>query len=339
MLEKFNTDRSMYWSLFSPFLRNLITLSEQYVKLPCFETVISQMVKNIYRSERCRYSELEAKLVGDFKFGNSFQQEDLDYENLEFKEEIYWVFKYLKTIRLIRDGPDGLISISPEGMEWLNTQVLEESELEDPEQLVEIRDYLNTFELKLDPIVVSYNQLTQADKGKVDRTLSSFYCSKDPDIQDFVRHKIDRFDDRSICRSYLILDRENSDDENFCILGFFALALKILRVDQSKLSGKQKKDMNLLKDQEGIPSYFIAQLGKNDMFKYNFEGKYLLDEAVNIVYDCIGLLGGKIVWLEANKEADSVVKFYKDNGFIELQSELQEDGIERIQMVKYLNRE
>ncbi|MCC4765357.1 hypothetical protein FXW07_01535 [Methanosarcina sp. DH1] len=224
-------------------------------------------------------------------------------------------------------------------MEFLNSQLPGESKLEDID-LAGIKDYFNSFELELDPIVVSYKQLTEfADKDKVNRTLSSFYCSKDPDIQDFVRCSMDKFDDKSICRSYLILDRKNSDDENFCVLGFFALALKILRVDQSKLSRKQKKDMNLLREQEGIPSYFIAQLGKNDIFKYNFKGKYLLDEAVNIVYDCIGLLGGTIVWLEANKEADSVVKFYKDYGFIELQSELQEDGVKRMQLVKYLNRE
>lgn len=315
-------------------------MSVQYVKLPCFETVISQMIKNIYRSERCTYSDLEAKLVEDFKIRSSFRQEDLGYEILEFKEEIYWVLKYLKMIRFILDGSDGLISISSTGMEFLNTQSSGESKLEDIEQMAKIRDYCNSFELELDPIVVSYKQLTEfADKGKVGRTLSSFYCTKDPDIQDFVRCNMEKFDDKSICRSYLILDRKNSDDENFCILGFFALALKILTVDQSKLTGKQRKDMNLLRKQGGIPSYFIAQLGKNDMFKHNFEGKYLLDEAVNIVYECIELLGGTIVWLEANKEADSVVKFYKENGFIELQSELQEDGVERMQLVKYLNRE
>ncbi|AKB32032.1 hypothetical protein MSSIH_1342 [Methanosarcina siciliae HI350] len=286
------------------------------------------------------YSDLEAKLVEDFKAQSGFRQEGPDDENLEFKEEIYWVFKYLKIIQFIQDGPDGLISVSSKGMEFLNSQLPGESKLEEIEQLVEIRYYFDSFELELDPIVVSYKQLTEfADKGKVDRTLSSFYCTKDPDIQDFVRCNMERFDDKSTCRSYLILDRMNSDDENFCVLGFFALALKILRVEQSKLNRKQKKDMNLLREQEGIPSYFIAQLGKNDMFKYNFEGKYLLDEAINIVYDCIGLLGGTIVWLEANKEADSVVKYYKDNGFIELQSELQEDGVERMQLVKYLNRE
>lgn len=329
----------MSWLLFS-FLRDLITLSGQYIKLPCFETVISQIVKNIYRSERCRYSYLEAKLFEDFKIGSSFRQENLSSEILEFKEEIYWGFKYLKMIQFVLDGPDGLISLSSMGMEFLNTQSLGESKLEGINQLVEVREYCNSFELELDPIVVSYKQIIEfADKSKVKRTLRSFYCTKDSDIQNFVRYNMEKFDEKSICRSYLILDRKNSDDENFCVLGFFALALKILTVDQSKLTRKQRKDMNLLKEQEGIPSYFIAQLGKNDMFKYNFEGKYLLDEAVNIVYDCIGLLGGTIVWLEANKEADLVVKFYKDNGFIELQSELQEDGVERMQLVKYLNRE
>ncbi len=244
MFAKFNTDWDVSWSLFSPFLRDMITLSGQNVKLPCFETVISQMVKNICGSGRCRYSDLETRLVEDFKVRSGFRQdrqEGPDDEVFEFKGEIYWVFKYLKMIRFIQDGEDGLISISPEGMEFLNSQLPGESKLEDLE-LVGIRDYFNSFELELDPIVVSYKQLTEfVDKGKVERTLSSFYCAKDPDIQDFVRCNMERFDDRSICRSYLILDRKNSDDENFFVLGFFALALKILKVDQSKLSRKQKR--------------------------------------------------------------------------------------------------
>jgi len=314
-------------------------LSGQKVKLPCFETVINQMIKNIYRHERCRYSALETKLIEDFEVKSDFRQEDPN-ETLEFKEEIYWVFKYLKMLQFIQDGPDGLVSISSKGIEFLNRQSLEENKLEDIEQLVEIKDYLNSFELEIDPIVVPYNKFTQfSDEVKLKNTLNSFYCSKDSDIQDFIRNNIERFEDKSICRSYLILDRKNNDNENFYILGFFALSLKILYVDQNKLTRKQKKDMNLLKDQDGIPSYFIAQLGKNDMFKYNFKGEYLLNEALNIVYRCIEMLGGTIVWLEANKGADYVMNFYKDYGFMELQSELQEDQLERTQLVKYLNTE
>jgi predicted GNAT family N-acyltransferase len=64
-----------------------------------------------------------------------------------------------------------------------------------------------------------------------------------------------------------------------------------------------------------------------------------MDEALKMVYDCVGILGGTIVWLEANKGADYVINFYNEYGFDELMSESQDDGIERLQLVKYLNKE
>jgi hypothetical protein len=298
------------------------------------------MIKNIYKFERLTYSDLEINLIEDFDFKTN--NPGFPAENIipEFKEEIYWVSKFLQLIHLIQDDSDGLISISSEGMKFLNTLSLDKRNKEDAEYLVEIKDYYNSFKLELDPIVIPYSKLAKfSDEVKVKNTLNSFYCSKDPDIQDFIRNKMKRFEDKSISRSYLILDRKNNDNENFYILGFFTLSLKALYLDQKKLTRRQKRDMNLLKDQDVIPSYFVAQLGKNDMFKYNFNGEYLLNEAVNIIYQCIEILGGTVVWLEANKEADYVVNFYKYKGFIELQSEIQEDGVERIQMIKYLNRE
>lgn len=319
--------------------QDLIFLGEK-TNLPCFENVLSQAVKYLYRYEKCTYSDLEKMLIDDFKIGNDFHQKDLDGKVLEFKNEIYWVYKYLKLIQFIQLDSEGFISVSSKGRDFLNKCQPEKSQLENIDCLIRIKDYFASFDLELDPIVVPYIKFMQfSDEEKAKKTLTSFFCSKDSDIQDFIQSKIGRFEDRSICRSYLILDRKNRDDENFYILGFFALALKILTVDQDKLTRKQKKDMNLLRDQDGIPSYFIAQLGKNDMFKYNFKGKYLLDEAVNIVYECMEMLGGNIVWLEANKGADYIVRFYKNNGFIELQSEVQEDEVERIQLVKYLNTE
>lgn len=308
--------------------------------LPCFENVLSQVIKHLYRFEKCLYLDLERRLADDFKIGEYFHKEDLEERISEFKNEIYWVCKYLKLIQFIQFDPEGLVSISSKGTDFLNRYPPEENQLKDADYLVRIKDYFTFFDFELDPIVIPYNKFIEfSNKEKAEKTLISFFCSNDPDIQDFIRNKMEKFQDKSICRSYLILDRKNSDDENFYVLGFFALALKILTVDQDKLTSRQRKDMNLLRDQDGIPSYFIAQLGKNDMFKYNFKGKYLLDEAVSIVYECIEMLGGTIVWLEANKEADYVISFYKNYGFIELQSEIQEDEVERIQLVKYLNIE
>jgi hypothetical protein len=308
--------------------------------LPHFENVLSQAVKYLYRYEKCTYSDLEKRLADDFKIGDGFQQEDLKGKILEFKNEIYWVCKYLKLIQFTQFDPEGFVSISSNGRDFLSKCQPEKSQLENIDHLVRIKDYFVSFDFELDPIVVPYSKFTQySNEKKAKKTLTGFFCSNDSDIQDFIRNKMEKFEDRSICRSYLILDRKNSDDENFYILGYFALALKILTVDQDKLTRKQKNDMNLLRDQDGIPSYFIAQLGKNDMFKHNFKGKYLLDEAVNIVYECMEMLGCNIVWLEANKEADYIINFYKNSGFIELQSEIQEDKVERTQLVKYLNTE
>lgn len=312
----------------------------EIANLPCFEKVLSQVIKHLYRSEKCTYSDLEKKLVDDFNIGDVFQKHDLEEKISEFKNEIYWVCKYLKLIQFTQFDPEGFIFLSSYGLGFLSACPPEESQMENIDYLLKIKDYFASFEFEIDPIIVPYSKFSQfSSEEKAKKTLDSFYSSKDFDIQDFIRNKMENFEDRSICRSYLILDQKNSDDENFYILGFFSLALKILTVDQDKLTRKQKVDMNLLKDQDGIPSYFIAQLGKNDMFKYNFKGEYLLDEAVNLVYECMEILGGNIVWLEANKRANYIVDFYKKYGFLELQSEIQEDKVERIQLVKYLNTE
>jgi len=310
----------------------VVILSKLKIELPCFEDVVSQMIKNIYFCEKYTYPNLEMKIINDFRFankqGNKF---------LELKNEIYLVFKYLKMIQFIYTNSDDLIYISLEGSKFLNEQSLDKDKIEDIKQLVKIKDYFNYFNLEVDPILVSYKQLMQINKEKVEKTLKSFYCSKDLDIQNFVRNKIDKFDDKSICRAYFMLDQKNSDDEIFYILGFYALSLKTLEFDPNKLTDKQREDMNLLRDSDSISSYFIAQFGKNDMFKYNFYGNKLLDEAVNIIYTCIEKLGGTIVWLEANKNAEPVLKFYKEYGFTEIQSELQDDEVERTQLMKYLN--
>lgn len=310
----------------------MVILSKRKVELPCFENVVSQMIKNIYFREKCTYENLEMKIINNFNFRNNQTK-----RFLEFKDEIYLVFKYLKMIQFIYNNSDDLISISLEGSKFLNKQSLDRDKLDDIEQLVHIKDYFNYFDFEIDPIIVSYKQLVQIDKEKVEKTLKSFYCSKDLDIQNFVRNKIDTFDDKSICRAYFMLDQKNSDDEIFYILGFYALSLKTLNFDPNKVTEKQREDMNLLKKSDSISSYFIAQLGKNDMFKYNFDGNQLLDEAVSIIYTCIEKLGGTLVWLEANKNAYPVIDFYKEYGFMEIQSELQDDEIERIQLMKFLN--
>ena len=136
-------------------------------------------------------------------------------------------------IQFIQLNSEGFISISSKGRDFLSKCHPEKSQLENIDYLIRIKDYFVSFDFELDPIVVPYSKFTQfSNEEKAKKTLTGFFCSNDSDIQDFIRNKMEKFEDRSICRSDLILDRKNSDDENFYILGYFALALKILTVDQ-----------------------------------------------------------------------------------------------------------
>lgn len=287
----------------------------------------------IYSSGSITYSELAQKLTFEI-MDNHFAQGDNSIET-ELEERIYLACKYLKLAGIITSNSEGSLVLTLTGQELMDKCLEENTGHKD-----KLRKYLSETDIRLDPMIVPLNDFLKAkNQAKVARSINSFYCYVDPEIQEFVRNKMISFEDKSICRSFLIIDEQNSDDEHFFILGFFSLALKILYVDQDKLSRKQKKDMNILSDQDGIPSYFIAQIGKNDIFKYHFEGRQIMDEALKMVYDCVGILGGTIVWLEANKGADYVINFYNEYGFDELMSESQDDGIERLQLVKYLNKE
>lgn len=63
--------------------QDLISLGEK-TNLPCFENVLSQAVKYLYRCEKCTYSDLEKTLIDDFKIINDFHQENLKAKILEF---------------------------------------------------------------------------------------------------------------------------------------------------------------------------------------------------------------------------------------------------------------
>lgn len=93
----------------------------------------------------CTYSDLEKILISDFEIGNDFQQEDLEGKILESKNEIYWVYKYLKLIQFIQSGSEGLISISLKGKDFLSKYQPEVTQLENIDHFVSIKDYFVSF--------------------------------------------------------------------------------------------------------------------------------------------------------------------------------------------------
>ena len=109
----------------------------------------------------------------------------------------------------------------------------------------------------------------------IESYVANFYCSKDFDIEDFLKRKAVLFEKLGKSRTFLVVD------EDFDIIGYFSLALSILDIPQI-LSNRKRKDMDGLSAKrkgelvEKIPSILIGQLAKNDLYIGKFSGNGLL---------------------------------------------------------------
>ena len=159
------------------------------------------------------------------------------------------------------------------------------------------------------------------------QAVEKFNC-QDKEVEKFLKEKALEFDKRNKSRTYLLFDLDSSDD--IIILAYFTLTMKSLKLSPDLSNSKIKKIDGFRFDVKETEAVLIGQLGKNQDYKTQIDGKDILKTAVEIVYATHNLIGGRIVFLEcANKS--KVVKFYEENGFVFL----QESG-EYFQMIRYL---
>jgi len=159
------------------------------------------------------------------------------------------------------------------------------------------------------------------------KAIEKFKC-QDNDVEKFLKEKAVEFDKRNKSRTYLLFDTDDSDD--IVILGYFTVTMKSLKLSPALSKSKVKKIDGFRSDIKETEAVLIGQLGKNQNYKTQIDGKTILKTALEIVYANRELVGGRIVFLEcANNE--KVVKFYEENDFVFL----QESG-DYLQMLLYL---
>lgn len=161
--------------------------------------------------------------------------------------------------------------------------------------------------------------------------LSTFLCKKDPDVQSFLTDKAILFEQVSKSRTFLLVDELALDEENsFRILAYFSLALKSLKLVDSLSNTRIKKIDGLSNKIEDTPVYLLGQLGKNELYQREIEGKDILEKYVfPLVAQAVKYVGGRILLIECvNKE--KLISFYGNNGFIYLQED------EYVQMIRFL---
>ncbi len=182
----------------------------------------------------------------------------------------------------------------------------------------------------------------EAGEPELVRTISEFSCPQNPDVELFLKKSAIEFTKKSQSVTYLVFSVENKE-----LLGYFTLALKPLTVRGETVSNTTKRkllrisELDESSDTYNMSAYLIAQLGKNytDGANMRITGKELVELAWTVVEDAQYMLGGMVVFLEAENE-EKLLAFYKANRFSQFDTRQTASGAdephELVQLLRLL---
>lgn len=160
------------------------------------------------------------------------------------------------------------------------------------------------------------------DSEALNRYLSSFSCDQDADIESFLRLRAAAFEKLSKSRTYLLLDEDKLAEGEFVILGYFALALKVLIIPVDK-SIRSRQELDGFSGKihgepiREIPCYLIGQIARNSAVeKFAVSGSELMDYALSVIQTSADAVGGRYVLIECHDDA-KLLRFYEKNDFHE----------------------
>lgn len=171
---------------------------------------------------------------------------------------------------------------------------------------------------------------------------AEFDCSKNADIDGFLKNNAVDFARRQISVSHLVFDSATR-----ACLGYFTLTHKPLSLEADKLSATVRRRIErFAKCRSGndirtytLSAFLIAQIGKN--FKIpetlRIPGKDLLALAMDELRLAQYEIGGQVVFLECEDGNRKLKSFYEKNAFVACGKRTDdEDGITYLQMFRFL---
>ena len=171
--------------------------------------------------------------------------------------------------------------------------------------------------------------------------LSSFLCSEDEDIEQFLHNRAIDFERLSKSRTYLVFDEEELTTKKITeltIYGYISLALKLLTVP-ADTSNRVRKELDGLNAKihgeliEDFPCYLIGQLSRNSTVPSDsLTGKELLSFAQDVISTAVEAVGGRFMMIEC-RDSQKLVDFYNANGFKEI-SRVPDNHQPMIQMIR-----
>lgn len=148
--------------------------------------------------------------------------------------------------------------------------------------------------------------------------LSEFSCEKNSDVETFLKERAIEFTKKNQSITYLVFNNEDA-----ALVGYFTLTIKPISVKADYFSNTVKRKIarvSELDPENGmytLSAYLIAQLGKNyaNCNNEKVSGKQLLEAAVDTIRQLQYMVGGMVIFLEA-EDRESLLRFYEvENGF------------------------
>lgn len=192
------------------------------------------------------------------------------------------------------------------------------------------------------------DMISELGENETKSILSSFVCSKNKDVESFIRYRAIEFSKQYLSRTTLVYWKSDDEKEKYWV-GYYTVSQKNICVRKDSISNTMAKKMG----RHGtfrpetreyvVPAPLIAQLGKNyaDGNNYLISGSDLLQMATNKVREIQNEIGGRFVYLEC-EEKEKLLFFYKNNVFTPFgrrtldRDETNLDGEYLIQLLKYL---
>ncbi len=143
--------------------------------------------------------------------------------------------------------------------------------------------------------------------------LETFHCSRDYDVESFLRENAISFERRHLSRTYLLVDPSKESEKEPAILAYFSLAISAMCVGDA-VSKTMRRRLCVNPMSSIMASYVIGQLGKNDRYANETRGGDILEIAVTYILEAHQVVGGRFVRVDCRDNA-KIKRFYERNGF------------------------
>jgi hypothetical protein len=167
-------------------------------------------------------------------------------------------------------------------------------------------------EIKIIPLLELLNNHSEQE---VESKLSTFYCEKNLDVQNFLRENSIPYEKAHTARTYLLVD------ETLDILAFYSLALKTICLEELVLTNGQKRKVKGYGNskEDLYTGFLVGQLARNDNCrKEELTGNQILQFAIFQLIEIQNSIGGRFIVIDC---VDELLKFYESNSFSKIGKE------------------